>query len=480
MTKSHGFTAVVLAAGAGTRMKSALPKVLHPVCGVPMLDHVVRTAKSAGATRVVVVVGHGRAQVEAHLAARFGPEVVTAVQGEQRGTGHAVRCALAALEGETGDVAILCADVPLLEPEAIEHLRTARRADPSAKVAFLTGVLEDPTGYGRVLRDESGRVLAIREHRDCSPAERRVKEWNTGVYLVDLAFLRDAIERLDTKNAQGELYLTDVVAMASAGGGAHGLPWPSESAMGVNDRAQLAEAEAVMRGRIARRLARSGVTVRDLTSLYADADVVVEPDAVIEAGVTLRGHTRIAAGARVDVGCVLTDVVVLAGATVKPYTVAERARIGEGAQVGPFSHLRPDTDLGPDAHVGNFVETKKTVMGRGSKANHLAYLGDGQIGEGVNVGAGTIFCNYDGVRKHTTVLEDGAFVGSDSQLVAPVRVGKGAYVGTGTTVTRDVPADALAISRTKQENKEGYASRLRERMKALAAAEKKAKAGGAG
>ncbi len=476
MTQPHAFTAIVLAAGAGTRMKSALPKVLHRVCGVPMLDHVVRAARAAGASRVVVVVGHGRAEVEAHLRARFGDDVVTAVQEEQRGTGHAARCGLSALAGATGDVAILCGDVPLLEPAAIEHLRTARRADPSAPVAFLTGTLEDPTGYGRVLRSEDGRVLSIREHKDATPAERAVKEWNTGVYLVDLAFLRTAIERLDTKNAQGELYLTDVVAIASAQGGAHGLSWSSQSAQGVNDRAQLAEVEAVMRARIARRLAKDGVTVRDLERLYVDADVVVEPDAVLESGVTLRGQTRVGAGARIDVGCVLTDVIVAAGAVLRPYTVAERSRIGEGAQVGPFSHLRPETDLGPDAHVGNFVETKKTTMGRGSKANHLAYLGDGQIGEGVNVGAGTIFCNYDGVRKHTTTLEDGAFIGSDSQLVAPVRIGKGAYVGTGTTVTRDVPADALAISRTKQENKEGYATRLRDRMKALAAAEKKAKA----
>jgi bifunctional UDP-N-acetylglucosamine pyrophosphorylase/glucosamine-1-phosphate N-acetyltransferase len=212
------------------------------------------------------------------------------------------------------------------------------------------------------------------------------------------------------------------------------------------------------------------VTVRDLASVFVDADVTVEPEAILEANVHLRGRTVVGAGARIDVGAVLTDVEVDAGAYLKPYTVAERSRVGPRAQIGPFSHLRPETDLGEDTHVGNFVETKKTRMGKGSKANHLAYLGDGQIGEGVNVGAGTIFCNYDGVRKHTTVLEDGAFIGSDSQLVAPIRIGKGAYVGTGTTVTRDVPADALAISRVKQENKEGYASRLRERMKALAAA----------
>jgi bifunctional UDP-N-acetylglucosamine pyrophosphorylase/glucosamine-1-phosphate N-acetyltransferase len=464
------FRAVVLAAGQGTRMKSALPKVLHRAAGLPLLDHVIRAARGAGADEIVVVVGHGRAEVEQHVLAHFGAEVRTVVQDEQRGTGHAVRCALPALTGFHGEVVILCGDVPLLEPEAIAALLAVRRKDPQAKVAFLTATLDDPTGYGRVLRDEQGRVLGIREHKDASPREREIKEWNTGVYAVDAEFLRDALGRLRSDNAQGELYLTDVVALASTAGGVHGVPWSAESVMGVNDRAQLAEVEALLRRRIAVRLARSGVTVRDLASVFVDADVTVEPEAILEANVHLRGRTVVGAGARIDVGAVLTDVEVDAGAYLKPYTVAERSRVGPRAQIGPFSHLRPETDLGEDTHVGNFVETKKTRMGKGSKANHLAYLGDGQIGEGVNVGAGTIFCNYDGVRKHTTVLEDGAFIGSDSQLVAPIRIGKGAYVGTGTTVTRDVPADALAISRVKQENKEGYASRLRERMKALAAA----------
>lgn len=228
-----------------------------------------------------------------------------------------------------------------------------------------------------------------------------------------------------------------------------------------------------MRRRICRDLARAGVTIRDPATTYVGVDVAIEPDATIEPGVHLRGKTRIGAGARIDVGAVLEDVEVRPGAHVKPYTVAQKSVIGEGAQVGPFSHLRPESVLGPDVHVGNFVETKKTTMGRGSKANHLAYLGDGIIGERVNVGAGTIFCNYDGVRKHTTVLEDGCFIGSDSQLVAPVRVGKDAYIATGTTVTRDVPSDALAIGRVKQENKAGYATRLRERMRAMADAEKR-------
>ncbi|AKF09575.1 bifunctional UDP-N-acetylglucosamine diphosphorylase/glucosamine-1-phosphate N-acetyltransferase GlmU [Sandaracinus amylolyticus] len=464
--------AVVLAAGQGTRMKSSLPKVLHPVCGLPMVAWVVRSALASGARRVVVVVGHGREAVEADLRARFGSEVEIAVQSEQRGTGHAVMCGMEPLADFEGDVAILCGDVPLLEKGAIDALLAARRASGAGPVALLTSVLDDPTGYGRILRDAKGHVVGIREHKDASPEERAIKEWNAGVYCVDASFLRASLAKLTPANAQKELYLTDVVAMAGAQGGATGIRWSAESVQGVNDRFQLSEVEAVMRRRIARRLGESGVTIRDAATLYVGADVVVEPDAVLEANVTLRGKTKIGAGARIDVGCVLEDVEVAPGANLKPYTVASQSKVGEAAQVGPFSHLRPDSELGPDVHVGNFVELKKTRMGRGSKANHLAYLGDGLVGEKVNVGAGTIFCNYDGYRKSTTILEDGAFIGSDSHLVAPVRVGKGAYVATGTTVTKDVPDDALAVGRAKQENKLGYASRLKAKLKSAADADK--------
>lgn len=470
-TTQRPLAAVVLAAGQGTRMKSSLPKVLHPVCGLPMVAWVVRAALASGATRVVVVVGHGREKVEADLRARFGTEVEIAVQAEQRGTGHAVRCGMEPLASFEGDVAILCGDVPLLEKDAISALVAARAG--GAPVAVLTGQLDDPTGYGRILRDAQGRVIGIREHKDCSPEERAIQEWNAGVYAIDAAFLRRSLARLEPKNVQNELYLTDVVAMAAGEGGAVGVAWRVESVAGVNDRFQLSEVEGVMRRRIAKRLGESGVTIRDPATLYVDADVAVEPDVVLEANVTLRGRTRIGAGARVDVGCVLDDVEVAAGAVLKPYSVAQKSKIGEAAQVGPFSNLRPESELGPEVHVGNFVELKKTRMGRGSKANHLAYLGDGIVGEKVNVGAGTIFCNYDGFQKHVTVLEDGAFIGSDSHLVAPVRVGKGAYVATGTTVTKDVPDDALAVGRAKQSNKDGYASRLRARLKAQAEDAKK-------
>ncbi|WP_129350402.1 bifunctional UDP-N-acetylglucosamine diphosphorylase/glucosamine-1-phosphate N-acetyltransferase GlmU [Sorangium cellulosum] len=460
-------TAVVLAAGQGTRMKSARPKVLHELCGRPMIHHVVDAALAAGASDVVVVVGHGRAEVSATLDRAFGAQgknVRTALQPEQRGTGDAVRCAMPHLAPGADAVLILCGDTPLLDPEQLKSLRGALDAAGDAPLALLTAKLADPTGYGRILRDGAGRVVGIREHKDASAAERAIAEVNPGVYLARAAFLERALAALTTDNAQGELYLTDIVAQAARAGGAAAVVADDVgSLVGINDRAQLAAAEEVLYGRIADRLRKGGVTIR--ASARIDAGVVIEPDAVIEHAVVLRGATRIGAGARVDVGSVLTDVVVEAGALVKPYSVASRSTIGAGAQIGPFSHLRPDSEIQADAHVGNFVETKKTVVRRGAKANHLAYLGDGDIGEGANVGAGTILCNYDGFRKHRTEIGAGAFIGSDSQIVAPVKIGAGAYVATGTTVTRDVPDDALAIGRVKQENKEGYAGKLRARLK---------------
>ena len=457
-----GFAAIVLAAGQGTRMKSALPKVLHPVCGLPMVAHVVRAAIAAGAARVVVVVGHGRDVVEKDLAARFGRAVTTALQAEPKGTGHAALCAMPSLDGYEGAVVVLAGDTPLLPALAIATLARARGSKP---LAVLTATLDDPTGYGRIVRDASGSAIGIREHKDASESERAIKEWNTGVYAIDAAFLRRTLPTLAANNAQGEIYLTDLVERAAREGGAATATWRAEDVAGVNDRAQLADVERVMRLRIATAFARSGVTIRDPHTTYLDASVSIDADATIEPNVHLRGATHIGAGARIDTGCVLTDVIVHANAVLKPYSIGDKSVVGTSAQIGPFAHLRAGTTLADDVHIGNFVETKKTSVGKGSKANHLAYLGDGVIGEGVNVGAGTIFCNYDGYAKHVTTLEDGVFIGSDTQLVAPVRVGKNANVAAGTTVTQDVPADALAISRTKQQNKVGVAAKLRARMK---------------
>jgi len=458
-------TAVVLAAGKGTRMKSDLPKVLHAIAGRPMIHYPVRAALEAGATRVVVVVGHGRELVETYLRKAFGDQIEIAVQAEQKGTGHALQMAMPALakEPDDGYVLVTAGDTPLL---AARHLRPLLEAQ-TGPAAMLVATLPDATGYGRILRAD-GKVVGIREHVDCSAEERLIREWNPAVYAFRLDFLRAELPKLETNNKQGELYLTDLVRVAAKAGGVVDRPVDPADVEGINDRAQLAALDRRMLADIARRHQLEGVTVRDPASVEIHDGVVIGRDTVVERNVVLRGATVIGANVVIDVGSVLTDTTVADGAILKPYTISSESKVGERAQLGPFSHLRPASDVGEEAHVGNFVELKKTKLGKKSKANHLAYLGDGLVGEGVNVGAGTIFCNYDGFGKHTTVLDDGAFIGSDSQLVAPVRVGKGAYVATGTCVTRDVPDGALAIARPHQENKEGYADRIKARLKSRA------------
>ena len=459
--------AIVLAAGQGKRMKSALPKVMHTVAGLPMVHFVVQAALDAGCSEVVVVVGHGRQHVEAYLKSAFARmRVHTAIQEQQRGTGDAASVGLRAVDAQATRVVVMYGDVPLIRgADLVAVMHPLDEVNQAPCLSIATCVVDDPTGYGRVLR-EDGHVVRIREERDVRDAgERATREINAGIYASTFAQLRDGLSSLAPDNAQGELYLPDVVAFASnAKCRIVSVQLGADVLAGANDRAQLAEIEQTMHDRIVRRWRLAGVTVRDGARI--DAGVTLEADATVESGVVLRGTTRIGQGAMVDVGCVVTNTVVGEQAVLKAYCVATDSRIGPRAQVGPFAHLRPESDLGEEAHVGNFVETKKTKMGRGAKANHLSYLGDGDIGPGVNVGAGTIFCNYDGFGKHRTTIEEGAFIGSDSQLVAPVSVGANAYVATGTTVTRDVPADALAIGRVRQENKAGYAARLRERLKA--------------
>lgn len=459
MSENTEVVAIVLAAGQGTRMKSERAKVLHRIAGRALVEWSVGAALEGGADECVVVVGHARDQVIEVLEARFGERVRFVVQEEQNGTGHAVACAMDALKERDGHVVVTYGDCPLVRGETLAALIDAGRSE---RCALLVAHLDDPHGYGRIVRDD-GRVQRIVEHADCDEAQRAITEVNPGLYCFELAFLRAALSNLKSDNAQGELYLTDVIAAAQ--GSVADIHGQMSELRGVNDRAQLAECAQSMKLRINRALAKSGVGITDLEAIYIDADCEVMPDATLEAGVHLRGTCRVEAGARIDVGCVLEDVEVASDAYLQPYTVARQSTIGSRAQVGPFSHLRPLTELGEGSKVGNFCETKKTVVGEGSKVNHLAYVGDGVIGKGVNIGAGVIFCNYDGHRKHVTTLEDGVFIGSDSQLVAPLTVGVGAYVASGTTVTKDVPADALAISRTKQQNKEGYASRLKARFK---------------
>jgi bifunctional UDP-N-acetylglucosamine pyrophosphorylase/glucosamine-1-phosphate N-acetyltransferase len=462
-------TAIVLAAGQGTRMKSALPKVMHPVAGLPIVHFGVQAALDAGCTEVVVVVGFGREHLQAYLARAFaGRSVRTAVQERQLGTGDAARAGLSVVGSQASRVLVMNGDVPLVRGDDLRAV--ARPLDephlPPA-LSIATCILDDPSGYGRILRRGHGQqVELVREDRDLqSEAERAVREINAGIYVANVALFREALATLTPNNAQGELYLTDIVAFASnAGERIATVALGADVLSGINDREQLDQVERRLLARIAGKWRRAGATVRE--GARVEAHVLLEEDVTIESGAVLRGSTRVRRGATVDVGCVLTNVDVGEQAVIKPYTVGLDSKVGPRAQVGPFAHLRPESDLGEESHVGNFVETKKTRMGRGAKANHLAYLGDGVIGEGANIGAGTIFCNYDGVRKHTTTVGAGAFVGSDSQLVAPVRVGDNAYVATGTTVIRDVPDEALAIGRVRQENKEGYATRLRARLKA--------------
>lgn len=448
--------AIILAAGQGKRMRSARPKVLHELLERSMIAWVVDATRSSGVDEIIVVVGHGRDEVEAELRRLYGEHVRTAVQQKQLGTGDAVRAALPLIGDETDRALIINGDCPLIEAEALRSLLEIR-----AELALLTSTIDNPHGYGRILRDASGRVVGIREEKDCSESERAISEVNPGVYLASIPFLRRAIAALSNENAQGEYYLTDIVGMAE--GGAASLSQPIDRLLGVNDPLELSRAETVLLRERRERLMREGVKMRLPETVFVSAECEVEGGAELGANVELRGRTIVRSGAKIDSGSILLDVEVLADAYIKPYTVAEKSVIGERAEIGPFSHLRPETEIGEGGKIGNFCETKKTLLGKGSKVNHLSYVGDGEIGEGVNIGAGTIFCNYDGARKHTTVIGDGAFIGSDSQLVAPVRVGKGAYVASGTTVTRDVPDDALAIARAKQENREGFAARLRRR-----------------
>jgi bifunctional UDP-N-acetylglucosamine pyrophosphorylase/glucosamine-1-phosphate N-acetyltransferase len=462
--------AIVLAAGKGTRMKSRTAKVLHEVGGRPLAWYAVKRALDAGASPVVVVVGHQAEAVEAALVASLpGAPLRFAVQEKQLGTAHAVLAARRALRGFDGPVAILSGDVPLLETETLLKVVRAR-ARGRAPVAFATMTLDVPRGYGRIVRDAGGRPSRIVEEKDASDAERAVREVNAGLYCADATFLWKSLAKVGADNAQDEFYLTDLVAMAARRDGAVAVEVPPEEASGVNDREELARAGKVLLRRRARALMRAGVTIEDPERFDCDEGVEVGPDTVIEPGVRLLGRTRVGASCRLGAGTILRDVVLANQVTVNPYTVADRSTVGARAIVGPFSRLRPDSVIGEEAHVGNFVETKKTTLGKGAKANHLSYLGDAVIGERTNVGAGTITCNYDGEKKHPTKIGAGAFIGSDSILVAPIEIGDRAYVAAGSTLTESVPAGALALGRARQITKEGWVDRRN--------AEKQMKGGG--
>jgi len=442
---------VILAAGQGSRMKSALPKVLHAVGGKPMVQHVIDNASAMEGASVHVVVGHGADQVKDCLK---GQELSFALQAEQLGTGHAVAQAMPAVANDSV-VLVLYGDVPLTKSETMAEL-----VEIAAKgnLGLLTVNLQDPTGYGRIVRDDSDEVVAIVEHKDASDAQKAISEVNTGILAVSAAKLNDWLPQLSSENAQGEYYLTDIIAMAASQDVAIKAiqPETEQEVQGVNNRVQLAELERWYQLRQAETLMLSGATLADPARIDVRGEVELGTDIRIDVNVVLEGNVRIGSNVVIESNCVIRNSSIGDGTVIKANSVLEDADVGEQCDIGPFARLRPATVLADKAKVGNFVETKKVNIGEGSKVNHLTYIGDAEIGQGVNVGAGTITCNYDGVNKSLTEIGDGAFIGSNSSLVAPVKIGAGATVGAGSTVTKEVAEQELAIARGKQTNIKGW------------------------
>jgi bifunctional UDP-N-acetylglucosamine pyrophosphorylase/glucosamine-1-phosphate N-acetyltransferase len=442
---------VILAAGTGKRMRSALPKVLHPLAGRPLLAHVIDTARELDPARIVVVVGHGAQAVQQAVAA---PDVAFAVQAEQLGTGHAVQQALPLLDPAKPTL-VLYGDVPLTRASTLKRLADAA---VDGRYGILTVTLDDPTGYGRIVRDAAGYVTRIVEQKDATPDELRIREINTGIVVTPTAQLAMWLGALKNDNAQGEYYLTDVVEHAIEAGFDVVTTQPDEAweTLGVNSKAQLAELERIHQRNIANALLGAGVTVIDPARLDVRGELTCGRDVSIDVNCVFEGKVTLADDVTVGANCVLRDATIGAGTRIEPFTHVEGAQVGARAVLGPYARLRPGAVLGDEAHVGNFVEVKNATLGQGSKANHLTYLGDADIGARVNVGAGTITCNYDGANKHRTVIEDDVFVGSDTQLVAPVRVGRGVTIAAGTTVWKDVPEGALVLNEKTQVARDGY------------------------
>jgi len=444
--------AVILAAGKGTRMKSALPKVLHPIGGKPMVQQVLDAADKAGAKQKIVVIGFGAEQVESTL----GSQAQYVVQTEQLGTGHAVMQASSCLDGFDGTVMVLCGDTPLLRSETLEQLFTEHKA-ANASATVLTACMPNPTGYGRVIRDDSGQVLRIVEQKDASSSELAVNEINTGIYCFERAALFDALSSINCNNMQGEYYLTDVIGILA---NAQAKVWAvqvddDQETLGVNSRVQLAQAEKILRKRKLVNLMDQGVTIMDMDSTFIDEEVCIGPDTTIFPFTWLEGATQIGAGCEIGPSTRIQNSTVGDRSTLH-FMYAHDCQIGNNVTVGPYVHLRPHTVLADGVKVGNFVEVKNSQVGVGSKIPHLSYIGDTDIGTGVNIGSGTITVNYDGKNKHRTILEDGVFIGCNTNLVAPVTVGKGAFVAAGSTITKDVPPDALGVARARQSNIEGW------------------------
>ena len=445
---------VVLAAGKGTRMKSAVPKLLHQAHGLPLIEHVIRNAAALEPASIVVIVGHQAEQIQS--ATPWHEGLKFAVQEPQLGTGHALLQAAPFLRDVRGTLVLLSGDVPLLRTETLRSL-VARHRERGAAATVVTAAVDNPSGYGRIVRN-GDQLEAIVEHKDTTPAQREIREINSGIYAFDLAPLFDALRDLRTSNAQGEYYLTDLIEAYRRRGlvvDALVAADPREI-LGVNSRKELADVAAILKSARNDALMESGVTLVDPGSAYIGPDVTVGADTIIHPDVYLEGRTVVGSNCTIHAGVRIVDSTIEDDVVVNNFCVISESLIKRGARVGPFAHIRPQSEIGENAHVGNFVELKKTILGAGSKANHLSYLGDATIGSKVNVGAGTITCNYDGTVKSPTVIEDGAFIGSDSQLIAPVRVGAGAYVAAGSSITEDVPSGALAIARGRQVNKEGW------------------------
>ena len=441
----------ILAAGKGTRMRSELPKVLHPIAGRAMLEHVVNTARALGARRICVVFGHGGEAVRERLDA---PDLLWARQEPQLGTGHAVQQALPELSDDASAM-ILYGDVPLIGLPTLQRLEAAAAG---GRLALLTVEMDDPAGYGRILRDAAGKVTRIVEQKDASPDELQVREINTGILVAPVHKLRDWLGRVGNHNAQREYYLTDIIALAVADGTEVVTVAPDAlwETLGVNSKTQLAELERIHQRNIARRLTDEGVTLIDPARIDVRGELVCGGDVEIDVNCVFEGCVELGDGVRIGANCVLRDAVIGAGTRIAAFSHIEDTTTGPGCVIGPYARTRPGTELGGDVHIGNFVEVKNSHIDNHSKANHLAYIGDTDIGQRVNVGAGTITCNYDGANKHRTVIEDDVFIGSDTQLVAPVRVGQGATLAAGTTLTKDAPANQLTVSRAKQVSIAGW------------------------
>jgi bifunctional UDP-N-acetylglucosamine pyrophosphorylase/glucosamine-1-phosphate N-acetyltransferase len=470
---------IVLAAGEGTRMKSRIPKVLHSLCGRSMLGHALAVAGELDPERLIVVAGHGRDEVAAE-AARHAPGMCVVVQDRLGGTSHAVRMVTEALGVMPGVVVVTYGDMPLLRVRTLALL-VREHADAGNAVTVLTARVPEPSGYGRIIRDKDGSLAGIVEETDATPAQRAIDEVNSGCYAFDGALLADAVKRVATSNAQGQEYLTDVVAILRGDGYPAGTVLAADPAevQGVNDRVQLAQVRRAYNTRLLEEWMRAGVTIADPAATWIDVDVTLAPDAEILPGTHLQGRTVVGSGARIGPDCLLRDTSVAPGASVL-YAVCESAEIGPGADVGPFARLRPGARIGPGAHIGTYVELKNAMVGEGAKVPHLTYVGDADVGARSNIGAGNIFANYDGVAKHHTTVGTDVRTGSNTVLVAPVRVGDGAYTAAGSVITEDVPPGALGVARSKQHNSEGWVERRRPGTPAAEAAARARRAAGSG